>query len=270
MHLAEKLSLSIRHNRILQRAPWLWDGVRPFYDRIVSLMARNGLLRVMNGTDPILLLPQYRHVTEIYEPGVWRSLMNEIKPGDSFADVGVFIGLYTIAAAKRVGPAGHVMGFEPDNSCYRVASRHVQINGVQSTVDLIRAAVGDRNGVVSFENNNESGHITSKPGEATAEVECVTLDRVLPDRHLDVLKIDVEGYEEKVLRGAKDLLRDAARKPRVIYIEVHPYAWRDVGTTSDSLLNFLGEYGYEAFTIAGERVGTIETYGEIIARKRIS
>ena len=85
---------------------------------------------------------------------------------------------------------------------------------------------------------------------------------------LDILKIDVEGYEERVIAGAKGLLEDGHRGPRAIFIEVHPYAWQATGTTSRSLLGMLEDCNYQIQDLAGKPVERIEEYGEVIAYRR--
>jgi hypothetical protein len=80
------------------------------------------------------------------------------------------------------------------------------------------------------------------------------------------LKIDVEGYEEMVLRGTSRLLHTPELKPRTIFIEVHPYAWASMNTTSSSLLGLLKNAGYRVHTVDGRPVDCIERYGEIVAR----
>jgi FkbM family methyltransferase len=269
MRAAEKLCLKLRHTKYLDQAEWLWSTVRPVYDRVVARTGKQGLERVINGTDTILVMPKFRCLTEQYEPEVWRSLMNEIRAADTFADVGVFIGLYTVAVAKRVGTTGRVVGFEPDPANYLSARGQIKLNGVDERVELIQAAVGARDEVVPFKSAAEMAHVVAEAGDNTCRVECVTLDRIFAGKCLDVLKIDVEGFEERVLQGAKNLLKDAHRSPRAIYIEVHPYAWPEIGSTSDSLLQLLETCGYEARTIDGQSVETIEAYGEIVARKRL-
>jgi hypothetical protein len=104
MHAAERIAFAIRHNQYLDRADRLWNYVRPAYDRLSSLAARKGLTRVINGTDRVLIGPRWRMVGEVYEPEVWQQLMGEVRPGDVVADVGAYIGLYSIALANRVGP----------------------------------------------------------------------------------------------------------------------------------------------------------------------
>jgi FkbM family methyltransferase len=248
----------------------MWDRLRPIYDRLVNVAGRGGLERVINGTDAILISPRFRNLTETYEKDVWRSLMGELHPGNVFADVGVYIGLYTVAVARRVGTAGHVYGFEPDPVSYGHALEHIKLNSLQDHVTLIHAAVGESDKPVFFKFAAESGHIATSKDNDVTKVDCVRLDQFFSDEKLDILKIDVEGFEEEVLKGAVGLLKEMSRCPRAIYIEVHPYAWSEIGTTSESLLNLLHECGYEVEQLDGQSVATIEHYGEIIARKKVS
>jgi FkbM family methyltransferase len=267
MRTVEKYCLALRHNKYLHQADWVWNSVRPIYDRAVSLLGSGGLERLLNGTDPILVSPKFRCLGETYEPHVWRSLMNEIKPADTFVDVGVFIGLYTVAVAKRVGSAGRVIGFEPDPGNYLAAREHIKLNQVEDRVELIQAAVGVSDEVAWFKPGGDMAHVTSEQSDGACKVECMTLDRIFAGKQVDVLKIDVEGFEERVLEGASGLLKDATRCPRRIYVEVHPYAWPEIGTTSNSLLDLLGNCGYEVGAVDGQAIETIATYGEIVARK---
>src|SRR4029077_19505781 len=138
------------------------------------------------------------------------------------------VGLYTIALAQRVGAIGRVVAFEPDDSNYRSLKENVELNKVSDRVTLVRAAVGDREGFADLESNQDSsfisGDIASTTNNKSARVECLTLDGYFAGEKLDLLKIDVEGYGEKVLEGSASLLTDKDRSPRLIFIEVHPYA----------------------------------------------
>ena len=89
---------------------------------------------------------------------------------------------------------------------------------------------------------------------------------MLAGERIDILKIDVEGFEEMVLRGAQNLLCTAAFRPRTIFIEVHPYAWASLGSGSTALLRLLNQAGYRVETLEGLPVRSIERYGEIVAR----
>ncbi len=266
MRPLEKQLLSLRHHPALKKTDWIWNCLRPCYDAVLALVAFKGMERVMNGTDKIFLHPQSRHTLETYEPNVWKHVMGEIRSGDVVVDVGANIGLYTIALAKRVGPEGTVIAFEPDSDNFHALRKNVKLNQIEHQVQLIRAAVGDFPGEVSLSKAQMESHVLSDAAQGSERVPMVTLDDVCKQK-IDILKIDIEGYEEKALLGASRLLEDSERSPRCIYLEVHPFAWPSVGTTSESLLTLLEKLGYQAEYIDGGIVHRIDYWGEIIARK---
>lgn len=268
MNPIEKVSVWFRHLPLVEHAKWLWNPVRPLYERAVARLGRNGLERVLNGSDHILVSPEARGTPETYEPEVWRALMAELRTGDTFVDVGAFIGLYAVAAGLRVKRSGRVIAFEPDRRNFSLLQKHVRLNGLEGRVELHRAAVSDNAGKSRFLANGSSqaSLVSSSDQEDTEIVTTVTLDGILAGERIDVLKIDVEGFEEMVLRGAQNLLRTSALRPRVVFIEVHPYAWACTGTGSAALLGLLNEAGYRVQTLEGVAVRSIERYGEIIAR----
>src|SRR5262249_55754445 len=138
---------------------------------------------------------------------------------------------------------------------------------LEAHVELHCAAVSEKAGECAFLGNGSSQAriVTSPHHQDTQNVSTVSLDEALAGRRVDILKIDVEGFEEMVLRGAHELLRSRSR-PRTIFIEVHPYAWTSIGSGSFALLNLLNEVGYRVETLEGKTVSSIDRYGEIIAR----
>ena len=242
----------------------LWNVLRPIYNRLVSLLGSSGLERVINGTDRILVSPDQRGTTEVYEPDVWCRLMSELRRGDVFVDVGASFGLYTIAAAKRVGASGRVIAFEPDEETYRSLVRNIRLNELEEIVRPVHAAVGKVNGAIGFAGGK--GFESRICKESPLSVKSVTLDNFFREVPIDVLKIDVEGFEQEVILGARDLL-SGARAPRLVFVEAHPYNWRLCDTTSDSLLTRLRDFGYATETITGTPLSTITEYGEFVARR---
>src|SRR5262249_45171732 len=125
----------------------------------------------------------------------------------------------------------------------------------------------DKNGKFQFlADGSCEARLASSSGKSITTVDVVTLDSAFKGKRIDILKIDVEGYEEMVLRGAINLLHTPGFKPRAIFVEVHPYAWPPLRTGSESLLRILTEAGYLAETLDGVPIHSIEHYGEIIAR----
>lgn len=267
MNLLERIAKNIRHSRILANNKRLWDLTRPIYDQLIGNFSKKGLSRTINRTDVMRVSPKFRGVPESYEPEVWSLLMGSLRENDTVVDVGAFIGLYAISIAKRLGADGHVIAFEPDAVNHQDLIEHVRMNGVDNKIRVIKAACGSRKERLAFTSQNIQSHLSSAAESSGSEtwVECVTLDDVFSSDRIDILKIDVEGYEEHVLKGASRILSDTQRKPRIMFIEVHPYAWKELGTTSASLLLLLRSAGYQVSWLDSKPVNEIVSYGEIIA-----
>jgi FkbM family methyltransferase len=230
---------------------------------MARLYGQRGLRRVINGTDEMLLIPAQRNSSSVYEPEVWGRVMAELRAGDTFVDVGAFIGFYTVASAKRVGPSGKVVAFEPNPESARVLREHVTLNNVAGWVLIREEAVGAASGATGFALSGIESRINAD-GHGVV-VPLVTLDEALPRGAVHVLKIDVEGFEEQVIQGARSLLTAPDRRPRAIFIEVHPFAWHQSSTTSASFIRTLKEYGYRVQTLGEAPVPEIVEYGEVMA-----
>jgi FkbM family methyltransferase len=261
----------MRHSRTFENSQGLWNLVRPWYVRVLTLFERRGIRRMINGTDLVLLAHDLHGVPETYEPDLWRALMAKVRRGDTVADVGAFIGLYTVALARRVGAEGRVHAFEPDRASYSRLCQHVQMNGVSDRVRAYPSAVGAESTHLRFAGNRGSeSTVATSSAEGAEQVEAVCLDSVFAAEPVDLLKIDVEGYEVHVLRGAVRLLKDASRAPRTIFVEVHPTAWERFGVTDRSLLESLWQVGYKVFDLGGNDVSRIAEHGAIVAQKEPS
>lgn len=157
-----------------------------------------------------------------YEPEKTECLASIVKEGMIAIDVGAHVGYYSLIMAKGVGPSGKVYSFEPRDLNRGFLKKHIRVNGVEN-VTVFSKCVGDREGKVSFETRTGTGtgHL-SEEGDVT--VEMTTLDGAIKEGLLqapDLLKIDVEGAEVQVLRGATETIRNA--KP-IMVLAVHSEA----------------------------------------------
>jgi FkbM family methyltransferase len=189
--------------------------------------------------------------------------MSHLKAGSRVIDVGAHVGLYAMAFGKRVGPQGCVLAAEPDPENLDRLHKHIELNGLKEVVRVVPAGMADAPGTASLSMESLQSHVSSVGGSVQIKLE--TLDRVTGNERWDLLLIDVEGYEEKVLRGGLGLLGDPARRPGMIMIEVHPYNWPEIGTTSASLLELLRSKGYTVARLDGSPVEEITAYGHIVA-----
>jgi FkbM family methyltransferase len=270
VNLLERASIAIRHAPALERADWLWDRVRPAYDRVLATVARtSGVERVINGTDRFRLSANSRgFIAEEYEPPVWRRVMREVRTGDHVVEVGASIGLYALAFAGRVGASGHVTAFEPDPESASALVVNIRVNGWQDRITTIRAAVGKSRGQVRFAAaHGLESRIEMRPEECDGviTVPMTTLDDAIAGNRIDVIKIDVEGFEQQVIEGARNVLTNERGRPRAILVEVHPFAWPETDTTSASFLGLLAGMRYRVEDMTGTAVSSISEYGHIIA-----
>ncbi len=269
MQALESLAVKIRRSAALRSLTPMWNVTRPIYRGVLSAVARGGLERNINGQDLIRVSWRLYTLGETYEPVMWTQLMGSLRPGSVFVDVGACLGLYAVAAARRCGPQGRVFAFEPEPSLYELLVENLSVNRLDRAVHALAFAVGDQDGNVAFRAGRGAESQVVPAADATDRaVPCVKLDSVLDGTNVDIMKIDVEGYEDFVLTGAQTLLSDDARAPSVVFIEVHPQAWPAFGVSGESVLARLERLGYSVVDLAGNPVDQIVEYGTVVARRR--
>lgn len=150
-----------------------------------------------------------------WEPWVERVLIPAIKPGMRFVDVGAHFGYFTLLGAEMVGATGHVYSFEANPPIFQKLVKSIAVNGFNERVSLFNVAVHDASSPMEilFRHDASGGGWTdiakgTRPGMTEVfPVQGEPLDILLADvPHIDVIKIDVEGAEPKVLAGAKNLI----------------------------------------------------------------
>jgi FkbM family methyltransferase len=163
----------------------------------------------------------------VNEARILELLMDVLKPRDAVYDIGANIGIHTVFMAKRVGPSGRVISFEPDMAIADILEDHVRLNDLKN-VRVLRMALGNRDYQGDLFVNKKIGRgstsLVRTEGKTLSGKACVVGgDRIVAEEGLPVpraVKIDVEGYEIEVLKGLRETLRD----PRCAYLccEIHP------------------------------------------------
>src|ERR671921_1565097 len=189
------------------------------------------------------------------------------KQGDIVVDIGAHIGRYTVIASKRVGANGKVIAIEADPSNFEMLNRNIELNRLENITTMNYAAfsketklklylpAGD---IFTKYNTIMSNWIWVKPEDKYVEVNANTLDNLLQQigiKQVNWIKIDVEGAEFEVLKGAHNLLLNS--KNIVLLMEVH-------GSPNDyrlKLEEFIRSYN---FKIEFEKI--YENNGYIIVR----
>lgn len=170
------------------------------------------------------------------------SLYALVKPGMTVLDVGANIGETAMMFARLTGESGHVYAFEPFPSTFQHLQRHLLRNG-QKNITAVQLGLADKPGTLKLENNpnNTAGNRVSAAG---SEVQVSTIDAFITEKkcsRIDFMKIDVEGFELHVLRGADQMLR---RDKPVLFVEAVDEFLQLQNSSTHALIRFLEDLNY--------------------------
>jgi FkbM family methyltransferase len=162
-------------------------------------------------------------VHRIHEPLATLMLQQYLKPGMTVVDVGSNIGYYALLESRLVEPGGKVIAIEPVPQNVEQLQRNIRING-RTNVEIHQLAIADRNGTSPMYLSARSNWHSLLPtaSSQTCEVAVSTLDDFLSDASLnsvDLIRMDVEGYEIKIIKGMRQVLN--LYDPHLL-IEIHP------------------------------------------------
>jgi FkbM family methyltransferase len=175
-----------------------------------------------------------------YEAGTRSVLKDFLHTGDVFLDVGAYIGFHACVVAKFVGESGLVYAIEPNPEIYKILLTNIHINKL-TNVSPLKIALGAEDSetrIYGYDRTNRGAASLIRPQDINEEsgklVRVTTVDKLIENGQLRVpnlIKIDVEGFELEVLKGAKTLL-EGSQAPMLCleYSRLHP---QSRGTTRD-------------------------------------
>jgi len=190
------------------------------------------------------------HILGVHEPDVQWMLGRLLREGDTAIDIGANFGYHTVHAAARVGKSGRVWAIEPQADMYALLSENLAVNGAANvTADCL--ALSDSRGTLALHRYQSRGpactsmaHLGDEPFE-TIHCPMDTLDHYLAGHGVDsvtLIKLDVEGAELAVLKGAEDLLSRPV--PPMWIVEVNFETSEACGYHPNELLSLLRSHGY--------------------------
>lgn len=159
-----------------------------------------------------------------WEPEVVRSIQGHVHSGMRVLDIGAQSGFYSLLLSRLVGPDGMVFAFEPLPANFRVLEENLSLNSIQNVM-IRREAVSDFSGNISFEFPREevsliAGPLLESDNLGAFQVPAISLDDFVRQtgQPIQFIKMDVEGAETAVLRGAVQTLK--AFHPAMV-VELH-------------------------------------------------
>jgi FkbM family methyltransferase len=184
-----------------------------------------------------------------YEEPVLRLIEASLRPGECAIDVGANIGIHSVVMAKCVGSSGRVLSLEPNPRVAKRLRQNLDLNGLDQ-VDVYDFAASDRAGTAILRappgDDANQGTATLGPGNGESiRVTTRKLDDLTNRFAIKLVKIDAEGWEYPVLRGAERLLREG--HPRLLF-EFSPETWASAGWAWQDCLTYLRGLGYKQWS----------------------
>lgn len=208
-------------------------------------VVRQGLVWRLNPSDFV-----QTHLYWIGEYEGWdlQQLSRWVGQSSIVVDVGANFGYYSISLASALHGNGHVFAFEPCRETFARLQTNIGLNHLESTITAVPGGLSDSRGVAyldRFAGNSGASTLTNNPTGDAVEVD--TLDHfceVHTLTRLDVVKVDVEGSELRVINGGRQAL---SRFHPVVMIEFNSEALGRAGASVEELDKALRDLGYELF-----------------------
>lgn len=184
---------------------------------------------------------KYANPVDWNEMHAWKRALG---PGSLFVDAGANVGLYTIWSIEA---GAEVIAVEPSRIARERLARNLALNDYSA--EVVGAALGESEGTLRLTTGlDNQNHLLLSPdgdGAESEEVPVLTLDGLVGNRTVDGLKVDVEGAELLVLRGATRLL--AERRIELIQLEWNESSLALLDQDRTPIAELLSSHGYELF-----------------------
>lgn len=220
------------------------------YERALSQLRPDRLVCTLPGGERIRLLPSLRGVT--WNSDEYDAFRRDVRAGDIVFDIGANLGAYTMLFAQWAGAEGRVYAFEPESEPFKGLLRLLDANGLAPRVVAIPAAVAANEGLAAF--RADPVHGSSRLAEAgELRVPTVTVDALCQREQVmpRLIKIDAEGAELEVLRGARETIRSGGAALK-LYVEMHPTLWADFAEMRKALETEFALLGRRAERLDGD------------------
>mgnify|MGYP005817436737 CR=1 FL=1 len=181
----------------------------------------------------------------LHEPSEMGFVLHALRPEDLFVDIGANIGSYTILSAGAVG--AKAISIEPIPQTFSRLKSNVALNDLTESVKLLNLGISHQSGVLNFTRSFDTLNRVALPDEQLdcIEVSVRTLDDVMQGYTAHLIKIDVEGHERAVLRGAIETLKKPDLK--AVIMETNS-SGKKYGVDDSELIEEMRRYGFFPYT----------------------
>jgi len=220
----------------------------PWVLKLRTISRKSGILRVVKS-----FLGRDR---KSYEEAFHIALKSAVATGDIVWDIGANVGLYTSHFLDWVGPSGEVVAFEPLPKAFKALTDKIMAHPYKDRAVLECLALSDYSGETAFIDDDETSEGISRTGHLAdiadagpvIIVKVDTADLVVSRDSLSVpniVKIDVEGFEEDVLRGGEKTFKNTGCRHLLIEVHFERIDERNIGNSVSRIVAMLKKWGYK-------------------------
>ena len=202
------------------------------------------------------LVQLYVWLFGIWEPDLTALIQSELRPGDTFVDVGANIGVFSLLASKQVGSNGGVVAIEASPVVFKALVESMELNGQPPNVRLVNVGASDSQRLMTIyagpeDNTGLTTTVASRGFAQEATIEARPLGEILTEdetRRARLVKIDVEGGEPEVIAGMSDFATHCRGDAEVL-IELSPHWWPKGSPPPSVVLDPLRRAGFHTYEI---------------------
>ena len=219
------------------RAPaWLRRPLKALHAMLLRALPGDHLVCRLPGGEAFRVDSEFRQLA--WNAEEYAAFKPCVRDGAIVMDVGANVGAYTLLFATWAGLSGRVFAFEPSDASRSGLERHLRLNGLSTRVSVRAEAVAEATGTMPFKDTGSDGdnRILASAADDARSVPSVSVDDFCATHGVapDIIKVDVEGAELAVLRGARRTI--AARGAQLaLFVELHPSLWPTLGYTRADL-----------------------------------
>ncbi len=236
----------------------------PLVLRLYQVVLGTGLLSTSFGR--WMFNVTYTFYKQTIEAPYINMLLQYIPPGSTVVDVGANIGFFTLRFARQVGPQGTIVAIEPESLNFKELSQRVIRASLTDRVALRQIALADTHGKLhlKIDPHHPANHQLSGEG---IPVDVTTLDLLMEERGnpaVAFIKIDVQGAELKVLKGAQHTIE---RCYPALFVEVYDEGLQAFQTSARELIELLTAHGYGIYQLSRKSLQGPLASEEILERQ---
>lgn len=266
--LEAELSNAIRRSKRSKISRLMMHPVKMLYPKFLKLTRKSGIVKCYTffGREMEVIVPEVVSLSiwryGFFEENLTKILLEHLRPGFVFIDIGAHFGYYSLLASVLVGDSGQVHSFEPTPSTFEILQRNtkncknIQINNLAVFAKRMTIEFNDYGVEFSAYNSIFQARLPEyhlgKLDVKKCKTKAIPLDEYVREKNIvpDFIKIDAESAEYEILLGAQESL---SRFHPIISVEVGDMGTRDVRGSKELVLSIM-DRGYDAYEFKEERL----------------